>query len=118
MKRSQLQRRTRLKPLSPKRHAEQGARKLVEIMTRQRASDRCEFHHYYKLFIADVPITCAGPLDVHEIIPRSAWAQGYLDPTNCVALCRRHHAWVTDNPSAAHELGLHGYSWERPDGAA
>lgn len=59
-------------------------------------------------------LPCAGPLDVHEIIPRSAWAKGYLEPSNCIALCRAHHGWVGDHPTDAHAMGLHGYSWERP----
>jgi hypothetical protein len=68
-----------------------------------------------KVSLVGAPTRCAGPLDVHEVIPRSAWAGGYLVPSNCVTLCRTHHTWVTDNPSAAHSIGLHGYSYERPD---
>lgn len=58
---------------------------------------------------------CSGPLDVHEIIPRSAWRRGYLDVDNCIVVCRGHHDWIGDNPGAAHDVGLHGYSWERSD---
>lgn len=61
------------------------------------------------------PTRCGGPLDIHEIIPRSAWRAGYLVPDNCVLICRNHHDWVDHWPDAAHVLGLHGYSWERPD---
>ena len=63
---------------------------------------------------AGAPGPCGGPDDVHEIIPRSAWAKGYLVDENCILVCRRHHDWIGDNPAAAHELGLHGFSWERP----
>lgn len=60
-------------------------------------------------------VACGGAADVHEIIPRSAWPDGYLVVDNCVLICRRHHEWVDANPAAAHALGLHGFSWERPD---
>lgn len=53
-------------------------------------------------------------LEVHEIIPRSAWPAGYLVESNCISLCPVGHDWVGLHPSDAHELGLHGYSWERP----
>lgn len=59
-------------------------------------------------------ISCRGRLDPHEIIPRSAWAAGELVVENVVMICRRHHDWVGDFPDAAHAVGLHGYSWERP----
>lgn len=57
---------------------------------------------------------CAGRLDVHEVIPRSAWPDGYLEPDNCVLVCRAHHSWIDRHPTEAHGFGLHGYSWERP----
>lgn len=60
------------------------------------------------------PRTCGGPLDVHEVIPRSAWAAGQYEASNCLLICRRHHDWIDDNPDVAHTLGLHGFSWERP----
>jgi hypothetical protein len=52
----------------------------------------------------------------HEVIPRSAWPGGHLVPSNIRLLCQRHHDWVGDHPTLAHAVGLHGYSWERPDG--
>lgn len=57
---------------------------------------------------------CAGPLDPHEVIPRSAWPGGHLVLDNVRTLCRAAHEWVHANERAAHRLGLHGYSWERP----
>jgi hypothetical protein len=59
------------------------------------------------------PWTCGGPLDVHEIIPRSVWPDGDLVESNCVLICRVHHDWIGDHPAEAHRLGLHGFSWER-----
>lgn len=58
-----------------------------------------------------------GPLDVNEIIPRAQWAAGYLDPDNCVLLCRAHHDWVTAYAHGAHALGLRKWAHERPDHA-
>ena len=55
---------------------------------------------------------CDGPLDVHELAPRSVYPGGHLDVTNCVTICRSHHRWVDANPEAAHAIGLHKYSWE------
>jgi hypothetical protein len=60
------------------------------------------------------PGPCGGPLDVHEVIPRSAWADGYLEPSNCMVVCRSHHSWIDDHPKTAALIGLHGYSWDRP----
>lgn len=62
-----------------------------------------------------VPVVrCGGRLDPHEVIPRSAWAGGYLVVSNVLMVCRNHHDWIGDHPDAAHVLGLHGYSWNRP----
>jgi 5-methylcytosine-specific restriction endonuclease McrA len=66
--------------------------------------------------LVGAPTRCTDTLEVHEVIPRSAWAAGWLVPDNCVTLCggpNGHHAWVTDHPAEAHRLGLHGFSWER-----
>lgn len=60
-------------------------------------------------------IRCGGRMDPHEIIPRSAWPGGELVVANVVTICRRHHQWVDANPVLAHAVGLHGFSWERPD---
>lgn len=81
----------------------------------------CQFWSYVSHNVARTapgstyPGSCGGPLDPHEVIPRSAWADGALDPSNVVSLCRLHHDWVGDNPDDAHAIGLHGYSLERPD---
>lgn len=62
----------------------------------------------------EYPYNCRPPLDCHEIIPRSVWPNGELEPTNCTMLCRTHHEFVTDHPADAYALGLHSFSWERP----
>lgn len=64
--------------------------------------------------VSDHPVRCGGPLDAHEIIPRSVWPDGELVASNIIVVCRIHHAWIGDHPKWAHELGLHGFSYERP----
>lgn len=44
------------------------------------------------------------PLDVHEVLARGPGGD-YLDPENCLALCRGHHQWVTTHPAEAEGLG-------------
>lgn len=97
----------RLRPISAKRQAEQAQRRDVVRQARDR--DRgCVAHR------VGVPGRCWGPLDVHEVIPRSAWRAGYLVLGNVVTVCRGAHDWIGDHPDEAHALGLHGYSYERP----
>ena len=50
-------------------------------------------------------LTCSGPLDVDEVIPRGRGGD-HLDPSNCQVLCRTHHRWKHDNPAEAERLGL------------
>lgn len=52
------------------------------------------------------PFPDRPPLEVHEVIPRSLWAAGYLVVSNCVAVCQVHHDWITDHDPAARALGL------------
>lgn len=107
---SQPKPRKRVNAVSDKRLAERPTRQAVVAAVHAR--DRtCQGVH---MIPGHEKWDCAGPLDVHEVIPRSAWAKGYLEPANCVLLCRKAHDWVGDNPEAAHAVGLHGYSWERP----
>lgn len=105
---TQLRRVRRLSPVSKKRELEAAERTIVRLRVLARDGRCC-------VAGALVPsIACRGPLDVHEVIPRSAWREGYLVDDNCVTICRAHHDWVGDHPEAAHGFGLHGYSWERP----
>lgn len=92
--------------VSAKRFAERPSRQAVveQVFARDRTCQAA----------GKVPgVACRGPLDPHEIIPRSAWGQGYLVAENVIVVCRAHHDWIDDNPKLAHEVGLHGYSWER-----
>lgn len=51
------------------------------------------------------PPVCGGPLDVHEILSRSAGGS-ILDPDNVLVTCRNGHMWIGDNPKQALALGL------------
>lgn len=100
-------RRHRLPARSDRRIAEAPDRANIAAAARARDGNRC---------MAEVlvpSVACSGPLDAHERIPRSAWKGGYLVLANVITICRSHHDWVGDYPIAAHDLGLHGYSWER-----
>jgi hypothetical protein len=74
----------------------------------KRDGGQCQAKH----LVEDV--RCGGPLDPHEIIPRSAWRAGVHELDNVLIVCRAHHRWIDNHPHAAHELGLHKFSWERP----
>jgi len=109
-----------LSPMSRRERAKQTERTIVIALVKRR-DQVCQFSNRMTALAGlglgldvGVPTDCAGPLDVHEVIPRSAWRDGELVESNCVLVCRRHHHWIDDHPSLAHEMGLHGYSWERP----
>lgn len=95
--------------MSDRRASEREARTAVVAFVRAR--DRtCRAHAVHAL----TGLPCRGRLDCHEIIPRSAWPAGYLDPSNVLLVCEYAHRWIDHHPSGAHALGLHGFSWERP----
>lgn len=115
-----MKRSGRLKPYSTKRTSlrQQRDQCVAEVLRRDygcKAPDRyncidktdCPPHDPF-------PRECGGHLDVHEIIPKSAWKLGYLEPSNCLAICRIHHGWIDNNPDAAEFVRLHGRSWDRP----
>ena len=114
--------RTPLKPMSRKRRQSLEERADVREAVLERDGHTCQFYNYVvdsplwrMADLNGVPARCSGDLEVHEIIPRSAWPAGWLVVDNCVTLCGgAHHPWVTDNPEKAHRIGLHGFSWERP----
>ena len=100
--------RSPLRQVSKKRRRDLKTRAEVRAVVLDRDQD-CRARGLIPLHI------CAGPLDVHERIPRSAWADGYLDPDNCLTLCRSAHDFVHDHSDLAVELGLLGKSWDRTD---
>lgn len=108
-----LKRTGRLSHRSKKREEEAAERAIVRAHAYARDGWRCRMAGMGEFFPADVG-PCRGPLDAHEVIPRSAWRAGYLVLDNVVSVCRAHHDWIGEHPALAHDLGLHGYSWERP----
>ena len=114
--------RTPLRRVSRKRQALQPAYNEFRQTILERDGHICQFYTYVldspdwrSADLANVPARCNGALEVHHIIPRSAWPEGVQVESNCVTLCGlAHHPWVTDNPDKAHRVGLHGFSWERP----
>lgn len=103
--------RTRLRPVSRKRRSETKARAEVRRVTFERAGYQCQAREVW------LDIECGGPLDCHEIVARSAYPGGHLDPSNTLALCRRHHDAVDAEPLKAAAKGLKRWSWERKDKA-
>lgn len=95
--------------MSEKARERAAARKVTVEIVRRRDNHTCQARG-----LVD-SVRCGGPLDPHEIIPRSAWQLGYLEPGNVVTVCRRHHEWIDNHPDDAFALGLHGYSWQRED---
>ena len=53
-------------------------------------------------------------VDVHELVRRSQGGS-ILDEKNLITVCRPCHAWITGNPLAAEELGLHLPAWTKDD---
>jgi hypothetical protein len=97
-------RKARLRSRSTRRDLE-AARRAVVVERVQRRDRSCRA-------TSVMEVSCGGPLDPHEVIPRSAWRGGYLVETNVILVCRNHHRWIDNHPEDAHALGLHGYSWE------
>jgi len=53
-------------------------------------------------------IICSGnavPMDVHELLPRSAGGS-ILDRANCIAVCRACHRFAHTNPKVARAAGV------------
>ena len=109
-----MRRRQSLRKVSPKTLALRSTRQEVVRAVHLR-DGTCQFWHHCPRGLEGVPWICAGPLDVHEIIPRSAWAMGQYRIDNTVLICRIHHMWIDNHPLLAHEVGLHGFSYDRPD---
>lgn len=126
MKRSPLKRSTKRIKRTPLarigRRLNSKKAERADVVANVRHRDKvCQFHVYLQQaplkwqLIINLDLDCwHSILDVHEIIPRSAWPDGELVESNCVLICRRHHIWIDQHPELAHEIGLHGFSWERP----
>jgi hypothetical protein len=99
-----------LRQQSAKRRQEVAERRAVLAIVWARDGGRCTAKE------AVPAVRCWGPLDGHEVIPRSAWRKGWLEQDNVRLVCRGHHDWIDDHPDEAHAVGLHGYAHERTDG--
>lgn len=119
--------RSPLRSVGRKRRSKQAQRAALVQRVLARDNYQCQFWAFttvrlrpgYQITLTRkeldaIPERCDGPLDVHEIIPRSAWPDGELVDNNTVTVCRSHHQWIDWHPHYAHQLGLHGYSHERP----
>lgn len=103
--------RTPIKRVSDSRALNIDERRDVVDASRVRDGGKCQAQ---KLHAIERSVPCRGRLDPHEIIPRSAWAAGYLVLDNVITVCEHAHRWIDAHPHGAHALGLHGWSWERP----
>lgn len=113
---------------SSRRRGERQARAGVRERAPARAGWRCEAIGVdaYLRSVAGCtprgwPAECSGGLEVHEVTRRSVRPGSHLDDDQTMVLCSAHHRWVTENPLAAHDLGLARWSWEnrgRNDGEA
>jgi hypothetical protein len=102
-----LRRLTPLRKVSRKRSRQMRERWQVRAFVGLRDEGQCRGALLVPL------VGCAGPLDVHELVRRSQWREGFLHPENCVLLCRSHHDFVHANPSSARAVGLLLRSHER-----
>jgi hypothetical protein len=97
--------RSRVRPVSTKRTAQQPERDACRsaVLARDRT---CRGRGL-------TPVECGvTPTDVHELGRGAYRASCWLNPDLCIALCRRCHRWVTDHPTRARELGLALAGWE------
>lgn len=99
--------RSPLKSVGRKRRSKQAQRAALVQRVLYR-DQRCQFNLRVALY-GDTGTwpsqDHAGPLDVHEVIPRSVWPDGELVDDNCVTICRLHHQWVDDHPNDAVFVG-------------
>lgn len=99
MKRTPLNRYTRLKAMSKKRQR-------IALQRRRLRADLLE-----EFPICQVPWCESASTDIHEPLTR-ARGGSILDPENCRAVCRLHHDLIHAEPSWAYELGFLKHSWE------
>lgn len=100
------------------------AKRISAKSQRDEVLAEVELRDGYRCYASNAPRDCGvlfpwrKELEGHEIIPRSAWSVGWLVASNVILVCQVHHEWINENPDDAEALGLHGKSWDRPDGHA
>ncbi len=111
MKRSDKpMKRSAVKPMSSKRHAEnRERRKVMAEAFGPRETWQCYVSQ--SSFAGGLMGPCYGPLNGHEIVKRSQGGS-ITDPSNILILCDRHNEWVENFPVDAHRLGLMKHNWE------
>jgi hypothetical protein len=91
--------RSRLKPMSDKRRAENRARAPIREAVFRRDNYRCRLADR-----SDIAGPCFGVLTPHHLLKASAGG-AYVE-ANLVALCAGHNSWVECEPILATGLGL------------
>ena len=92
-------RRSRLNPISKKRRSQLAERKQVRefVLARDNGCVGAQLVTW---------VSCAGPIDVHEVVRRSQDSTAWLNPDLCVSICRSHHDYCHANPGVAYQIGL------------
>jgi hypothetical protein len=89
--------RSRVKPVSDKRHKENIERRKMMMDVRYRDVD-CQAKGV-------IPAPCHGPLNGHELRKTSAGGSR-VDPDNVILLCDFHNGWCENHPIEAWCLGF------------
>lgn len=112
--------RSRLRPRSAKRVAEQAERQgQLEERFGPREEWRCQFGRVVRFAQVVVPISvlpCHGEVNGHEVLKRSRGGS-ITDMDNVLLLCNYHNDLVEDEPTMAHALRLaphHGEAHVNP----
>ena len=122
MHRKQIQRKTPLRRVSPRR-AEQNKKRRDLVAAELEKRPGCEAGHMVALEVPHKDRTEGGfswkgcthrATELHEPRTRARFPgqETFLDPAQTVAICRSCHRWVHGNPEAAERAGLLIPSWE------
>lgn len=119
--------RSRIRPVSAKRQAENRQRqKLRTVLLAERGPwcqapaitlhascwGKPELPEVGYVAHQAINSLCTGQwVDMHEVLTR-ARGGSITDPANILLLCRPCHDWVTTHPREAHAVGLVKNSWE------
>lgn len=103
--------RSRVNPMSDKRHAENVQRREAMIRVRNRDGHECVGAKFIPQSVTSyLPEPCFGPLNGHEIITR-ADGGSITDPNNIVLLCDFHNGWCDLNYDDAKARGFREPRW-------
>ncbi len=103
--------RSRLRPVSKRREREIAERRvMLEENFGPRDTWQCWVSH--RPAMALIMGGCYGAVNGHEIVKRSQWRDGILEPKNILMLCNLHNEFVEREPDIAHKFGLMKHRWE------